>query len=478
MSELLRRRGSALRGLLVFAAASLLALSALAPRLRADAQQEDATMLPYYPYCTQSLVYTGGNAFLKLSSGSGFTQPFTFNENVGACSLGIERTNNNVLYRVIQWDPTALAPDPSTVALRSVVLLGSVLYWQRYQHTIYPPLIVRSLAHVADAPGMNAALDLQGLSGGDSMSVRYAPAGSASMPTGLTHISGIRAPFPGTHPVVATSLCAGDWFLRDLRIAQAVTGTDVTMDSTRYQLVQRFRVPRSVRLQWVELALTRARYGYGDGAVAILDGADGASPPASISSPLVSTSFYPSYTWSGPGWTTPNDFDSLLVLHPNHDYWLLVTTAHDYPFGAHALTGSESADFTAGIGPFWSRANASDAWTAETGRALSFKLIADTTSLAAVEPPPARGALRLEVSPNPSRGTSVLSWNGAAGAVRLEVLDARGRRVASHTGGAAGAGQWTWSVAGAREPLPAGLYFVRATDARGHAAVARVALIR
>lgn len=244
------------------------------------------------------------------------------------------------------------------------------------------------------------------------------------------------------------------------------------MDSTRYQLVQRFRVPRSVRLQWVELALTRARYGYGDGAVAILDGADGASPPASIS-PLVSTSFYPSYMWSGPGWTTPNDFDSLLVLHPNHDYWLRDDGSR-LPFGAHALTGSEGADFTAGVGPFWSRANASDAWTAETGRALSLRADHDTTSLAAVEPPPARGALRLEVSPNPSRGTSVLSWSGASGAVRFEVLDARGRRVASHTGGAAGAGQWTWSMAGAGKPLPAGLCFVRATDEAGHSVVARV----
>lgn len=158
-------------------------------------------------------MYTGGNTFLKLSSGSGFTQPFRFNGNVGACSLGIERTYNNVLYRVIQWDPTALAPDPSTVALRSVYLQGSILGWQRSTHTFYPPLIVHSLAHVADPPGMNAALDLQGMGGGDSIAVRYAPAGSASMPTGLTHISGIRAPFPvlipssPRHSAPATGSC-------------------------------------------------------------------------------------------------------------------------------------------------------------------------------------------------------------------------------------------------------------------------------
>ena len=43
----------------------------------------------------------------------------------------------------------------------------------------------------------------------------------------------------------------------------------------------------------------------------------------------------------------------------------------------------------------------------------------------------------------------------------------------------AASGRWTWSASRAGKSLPRGLYFVRATDAEGHAAaLARVVLIR
>jgi len=62
--------------------------------------------------------------------------------------------------------------------------------------------------------------------------------------------------------------------------------------------------------------------------------------------------------------------------------------------------------------------------------------------------------------------------------MRVEVFAADGRRVAS-TAREAGAGQWTWT--GQREDggrAPAGVYFVRATDAAGHSGSLRLALVR
>jgi hypothetical protein len=82
----------------------------------------------------------------------------------------------------------------------------------------------------------------------------------------------------------------------------------------------------------------------------------------------------------------------------------------------------------------------------------------------------------LRVSPNPSRGSALLSWSGSPGPVRLDVHDAQGRRVGGVT---SARGEWLWG--GARDdggPLPAGMYFVRATDVAGRVASARVVLIR
>jgi hypothetical protein len=63
--------------------------------------------------------------------------------------------------------------------------------------------------------------------------------------------------------------------------------------------------------------------------------------------------------------------------------------------------------------------------------------------------------------------------------MHVEVLDAQGRRVAGAAGITGAEGRWLWS--GARDdgrPLPAGVYFVRASDGRGRVAADRVVLIR
>ncbi|MBK7368588.1 MAG: T9SS type A sorting domain-containing protein [Candidatus Eisenbacteria bacterium] len=145
---------------------------------------------------------------------------------------------------------------------------------------------------------------------------------------------------------------------------------------------------------------------------------------------------------------------------------------------AHALTGAEGADFTSSIGPMWTRSQNGQPWNLEAERALSFRVIGDTTSVVGVESTPRRSPLELRATPNPARGASVLAWSGAVGRVTLEVLDARGRRVADDAIVTGASGRYTWTASRSGRPLPAGLYFVRATDAEGHAALARVVLIR
>ena len=144
-------------------------------------------------------------------------------------------------------------------------------------------------------------------------------------------------------------------------------------------------------------------------------------------------------------------------------------------------------------------------WIPNRGRALCFRLIGEPLarqmprgrlrprplgeatpdgrmpqpSIATPTDPSRSAVLSLRVAPNPARGASFVSWSGAAGALRIEVMDAQGRLVAANSGRAAAEGQWLWS--GARDdgrPLPAGVYFVRGTDAAGRVASDRVVLIR
>ena len=170
------------------------------------------------------------------------------------------------------------------------------------------------------------------------------------------------------------------------------------------------------------------------------------------------------------------DFDHSTMLFPGRDYWLTFRTEHYFRPYARVLTGTEGADFTSAIGPLFSRGAFAEAWSPAPNRALNFRLIGAPQATTGVEPaPPRREAFQLRVVPNPASGAAVVRWSGAAGPVRLEVLDARGRRVA----GSAGAeGQWNWSGRDAAgRALPAGIYFVRASDARHRTAVQRVALV-
>ena len=76
--------------------------------------------------------------------------------------------------------------------------------------------------------------------------------------------------------------------------------------------------------------------------------------------------------------------------------------------------------------------------------------------------------LALAVFPNPTRAGAEVRVTGAlAGELRVELLDASGRRIARLSSGSAGAGTRTWSWAGlddAGRPVPPGRYIVRVSS--------------
>ena len=92
-------------------------------------------------------------------------------------------------------------------------------------------------------------------------------------------------------------------------------------------------------------------------------------------------------------------------------------------------------------------------------------------------PPRAGDGMRLHVSPNPARDLAEVTWSGGVGPVKLRVYDARGRQVASGEGGAAGTWRWTTLGSGG-QPLPGGVYFVRAHDSAGDTAAERLIIVR
>ncbi len=471
---------SGIRTIVPCAAALLLLGTVLAPRLRADAARDAGPLWASYPTCSLPVVNTGWDSRITLPPYAGIAQPFGFIANVAACSLKVDPSYTFGRLELVQWDTANLMPDPTTVALRSVALNSSNMAWNWLHVQMSPPVVTRAIAHVAGPPSATGALTYTGTYPYNSTNFRYTADGDPSLPAGFYATGSGYQPLGGSHPVHGISLCGGDVALQDLRVVQSVMATDTKLGWSRHDVLQRFRVPRRVRLYWVEFAYDSALSWNSVGSVAILrDGMEGANPPLELPPSLLSASFASSYETSPPAaaWHGHFDFDSSLVLEPGVDYWLRVTPANQFQLRAHTVTGAEGPDFTAGIGPMWSRTQNGQPWNLEPA-ALSFRVIGDTTSVVGVDATPSRSPLELRATPNPSRGASVLTWSGARGRVKFEVLDARGRRVTADAFGAGASGQWTWTAARAGRPLPAGLYFVRATDSEGHAALARVVLIR
>jgi len=481
------------------AVASLLAVAALAPR---------AVSRPTAVPCELMLEQSGGVQPFVIPQGTGVNQPFNVTGTVAACSLTVDRQNwGFASLRLVQWDPDLLLPDPATVALRSRGFDASALMYGWIRADFYPPVVTRSLSNVAERPRTTLAIDWR--ADVNAQTARYDPNGPAEIPAAMQYPAGggARSPIPGDHAVLSHAVCGGNDTLQSLQVIQSVITTTVTSDSTCFDLIQRFRVPVRSRLQWIEVAFGQSpRPVYFDPVMAILDAEGQSEPPLdSIPKSLVEAPY--ALFVDQPFWASHFDFDHLITLEPNHDYWLLVRVEHRFVLFSRMLTGQESADFTANIGPSFRRTSGEGKWIPERGRALCFKLIGvpleghiqprgrlggrprgeatldprrpEPSAATATGVAPGPAALQLRVHPNPARGAAFVSWSGAAGAMHIEVLDAQGRRVAGNAGQAAIEGQWMWN--GVRDDgrvMPAGLYFVRGTDGAGRIATDRVALIR
>ncbi len=457
--------------------AALLVFAIVASSRRAGARAGAAANAYSYPGCSIMLQEGGSGSLYTIGTNTGITQPLGCVGNVAACSLNVQSSFTYSTFNFVQWDPTTLAPDPTTVTLRTRSFNPSDLQYNHLRVDYNPPIIVRHVSHMADPPAITTAMDYVVTTNAEG--AYFDNNGSPDTPTAYAYIVGLsRVPLAGGHPLLGHAVCGGDDALQSLYVVQSVMTTSSLMDSSSYDLIQRFRVPVPTKLHWLELAFgpVSPHYPIDPGLIAIIDAQGVSTPPRALPPSLVEAYFL--QYGSAPGfWGSHYDFDQIITLQPNHDYWMLVRVAHDYGIFTRSLTGGESADFNSGIGPFFTRSTSTGIWNPLLDRALSFRLIGEPLVNVSVPPSIASPAsFNLRVMPNPSRGPAFVTWSGSAGALKFDVFDARGSRVGEGTGTT---GRWLWNAtADDGRLLPAGVYFLRATDGGGHVATSRVVLVR
>ena len=445
--------------------------------LRADSQG--------YADCAPILVSVAGDSLLRLPSSHRLAQPLAQVGNVAACSLGVRAWSYSwPVIEVVEWDAAALAPDPTTIALRTRRFDPSSYQYFRLATTFSPPIVTRALTGLADGRTAPPAIVLGQASGfTNDLWLQHTPSGDPLIPVVLWgEIGQPLSPLAGPHALLAQAICAVSPAVEEFRVLQAVMTTDQLMPASADEFAQRFRVTRPVTLSWAEIANGVSASGSQNGPIEVtLQEADETgSPPVLLPTPLtrgVTSEYIPS--GQQPRWIPTFDFDAQVALWPGRDYWLIVRQAPRWAMYAKTVTGTEPPEFSSTIGPLMRRPTDHDAWTVEPGRALCFRLIGTETSVLGVEPPPMAAAFTLNARPNPSRGDVRLSWSGAAGPVHVQVLDVTGRVVGDVGAPQPDGREWVWDgrLRGGRR-LADGVYLLRATDSAGNRATRRVVLIR
>ena len=426
------------------------------------------------------------NDAYPLAAQWGLSQPFDPTTNVAACSLRVESYYNYNDVAITSWDATTNAPDAGTVALRYFSFDASHMEYNHLRLDLGArPVVTRRLGHLADPPRTRLALDFSNpYSFSNNEYVYYDHAGPASHPGVQEYplATGTRQPLAGPHPVLSYGVCPGDANTQALLLAQCVMTANANLDTTWYELCQNFRVPASVTMKFAEFAqdvpyANNYSYDVTNAVVQVLDASSGATGGGTLlGQALMAPTFDPL-----PQWTSHLDFDTAPALVAGHAYALKVRTYHLYRLRARALTGAESSDFTDDIGALYGRTAPDAPWVIIPGRALSMRLIGTPVGIVdAPQPALAPGArFKLSLTPNPTRGAVFAAWSGGTGRASVDVLDARGRRIAGADLPAAGNGRWLWSGAAAGGHVaPPGLYFVRVRDGAGVSAVERVVVVR
>lgn len=439
--------------------------------------------------CTPQLVSVSGESVLVLPRSDRLVQRLPAAGNIAACSLAIQSlTYSWPVVEVVQWDPQSLLPDPTTVALRTRRSNPSQYSWFRLDPAFSPPVVTLSAPGVADARSSPPAILLAHNSyySSNPLWLRKQTDAAPEVPLGLLAGSGgPYLPIPGPHPALAHTVCVGSTPVADYRIVQAVMTTDSALAPSSDEFAQRFRVPRPATLHWSEIAnaLHPAALPGGVVEVTLFEGGPDA-PPEDLDFPLTrgvtGEIISPhAYDQDHARWIPTFDFDASVMLLPGRDYWLVIRGAQHWSMLTRVRTGGESEDFVSAIGPLLRRADAQSEWSGIANRSLAFRLIGTPSTVIGTGPAHPVVALRLQARPNPMRGELRLSWSGARGGVRVEVLDATGRRRGSIHGLVGPSGEWIWDGrlrGGGR--LESGVYLVRATDAGGAVAARRVVLLR
>lgn len=452
------------------AALALLTFAASAPATRTGSAA----------VCPAPESFAGVDTFATVSTVAGVRQPFDGSATVAACSLAVAYAYySHGQLSVLAWDPLALVPDASTIALWTRHYDPSQLHLSHVAATFEGGLVVTTVAGVAERPRTSLVLDYRSADPFNPQRVYYdssAPAGVPRAHVYTTDGSGY-APLAGPRPALGAAFCTADGDLAAERILQSVVTTSQSWTTPPWAIAQKFRVPLRGELHRVRLACdANAYFPYTAGVLDVFDAAGQEAPPAVWGAPLMHTTFL-NYMGLERAWAGHYAFDQFATLEPGHDYWLVVTTVNEIPLYGRALTGSEGPDFTAGVGPLFTQAANGGAWEPVSDRVLSFQLVGRPDPAALAVPPVRPQAFALAVEPNPAPGAALVRWDGARGALEVEVLDVRGRRVARASGVAGG----TWLWRGTREDgsaLPAGVYFVRGHDRTGASSVARIVLVR
>lgn len=435
--------------------------------------------------CAHSFVSVAGDSLFRLPSTQRLAQPLAEVGNFAACSLGTRFVSYAwPAIDVVEWDAAGLAPDPTTIALRTRRFNPSSFALYRLATAFSPPVVTRTLSGLADARTSPPAIVLRhDVNSTNDLWLQHAVDGAPQIPVALSGTSGQPlSPLPGPHPILAQNLCALSSEVEDFRVLQAVMTTDQLIPASADEFAQRFRVPRPVTMSWAEIANgVSAEVAQNGPAEVTLQEADGSgSPPVLLPTPLtrgVTSEFIP--LGEQARWIPTFDFDAQVTLWPGRDYWLIVRQAPRWTMYTKTIAGTEPPEFTSAIGPLFRRPTDHDAWAMEPDRALCFRLIGTETAAIGVEPPPITAAFTLSARPNPSRGDVRLSWSGASGPVRVQVLDLGGRVVGEAAGAARDAREWIWDgrLRGGRR-LASGVYLLRATDGAGQQATRRVVLFR
>jgi hypothetical protein len=441
----------------------------------------------YYPTCTS--VTQGGigdSTSLVIAPGEGLTQPLGEASNIASCILSIQPADwSGVHINVSYWDPATLAPSAGQLAVRTLSFPPTTYaqFKDASRIDLFPPLITRALTNVAEPPPPQVVaqwrVDANSQNGRLSTIVLD---DASEQPSALKiGIDGTQTPIAGPHPVFVHEICGGDAELQSMRVVQSVMSANVGLDPAVDEYVQKFRIPVETSLRWIEVAFAPYSTPYvGIGRMRIVDAAGQTDPPTTFD-PALADAQLVAYGIQAPGeWRTHGDFSSypsFPTLQPNHDYWLVVNPIGAFEPFSKVLNGGESPYFKTAIGSLYVRSTSGGVATPIPNRALSFRVIGTPTGTVDVGAgAPARDAFALRVAPNPARGATSIAWTGARGAVALEVLDARGRRVASAN---LAGDRWSWEGRAADgRSLPAGVYFVRARDAAGRSASTRISLVR